>query len=222
MMAPRSFARAAPVASGALLSALVSTSGCGAPKSASTTIFDPAGATASPAPVDIASSAGIETPFPALDGSAAGGGRWVGVGLLHGAVRMSRPSNWTVRDASTDEGHSFVRYVSPNAYSFAVYERDDSAGESWREILEHYEADVAANGAKATGQRVPVATGANQGRAYTIDRKIDSKDPVLSRSREILLRGAHHVVLVQIVTSEETLARIAGELLEVYRHLEVD
>jgi hypothetical protein len=196
--------------------------GCGAPKSASTTIFDPAGATASPAPVDIASTSGIEAPYPALDGSAAGGGRWVGIGLLHGAVRLSRPSNWTIRDASTDEGHSFVRYVSPNAYSFAVYERDDSASESWREILEHYEADVTANGAKAIGQRVPIATGANQGRAYTIDRKIESKDPVLSRSREILLRGAHHVVLVQIVTSEETLARIAGELLEVYRHLEVD
>jgi hypothetical protein len=36
-----------------------------------------------------------------------------------------------------------------------------------------------------------------------------------------LLRGESHVVLVQIVTEEEGLSRISGELLRVLAHLEV-
>jgi hypothetical protein len=136
-------------------------------------------------------------------------------------VRFSRPSRWTIRDASVEPDHSYIRYVSPDAYSFAIYERSDSPGKSWPAILEHYEADLTANGAKALGQHVPVATATNQGIAYTIDRKIESKDPILSRSREFLLRGKHRIVVVQVVTQEETLARISGELLEIFRRLEV-
>ena len=66
-----------------------------------------------------------------------------------------------------------------------------------------------------------MATPSNQGRAYTVDRKIQSKEPVLSRSREILLRGDRDIVLVQIVVEEENLSRVAGELLEVLRRIEV-
>jgi hypothetical protein len=187
-----------------------------------TTVFDPSGSTANPAPVDVTTNAAVERPYPALDGAGADANRWTGVSVLNGAVRFTRPANWNIRDAGMDAGHAFIRYVSPESFSFAIYERAESADASWKDIEEHYEADVAANGAKALGQRVPMATGSNQGRAYTIDRKIESKDPVLSRSREILLRGAHHVVLIQVVTTETSLARLAGELLEVFLHLEVD
>jgi hypothetical protein len=192
------------------------------PPAAPTTVFDPSGATAAPAPIDITTNPEVEQPYPPLDGTAAGGARWTGVSVLHGAVRFTRPPGWSIRDASVELGHGFVRYVSRDAYSFAIYERDESAGASWKDIEEHYEADVTGNGAKAIGLRIPMATGTNQGRAYTVDRKIESKDPVLSRSREILLRGEHHVVLVQVVSTEENLSRIAGELLEVFLHLEVD
>jgi len=150
-----------------------------------------------------------------------GGGGWVGVSVLRNGVRFTRPSRWQIRDASLEPGHSFVRYLSPDAYSFAIYERTDSPGKSWKDILEHYEADVTANGAKAIGQRVPMATATNQGRAYTIDRKIESKEPVLSRSREVLLRGEHRIVVVQIVTSEENLSRLSDQLLEILRRIEV-
>jgi hypothetical protein len=202
----------------------IGTGACGgaAPPPPSSTIFDPSGSPASPAPVDVTSSPEIERPYPSLDGQATDAGRWSGVSVLGGAVRFSRPPRWTIRDAGLEPGHAFVRYVSPSAYSFAIYERPDSPGKSWRELLERYEGEVTANGAKAIGLRIPMATGTNQGRAYTIDRKIESKEPVLSRSREILLRGAHHVVLVQIVSTEENLSRIASELLEILRRLEVD
>lgn len=197
---------------------------CGGAAAASggptTTVFDPGG-TATAAPVDVRTSPDLEQKFPALDGPVTEGGQWVGVSILRGGVRLSHPPRWTIRDASLEAGRSFVRYVSPNAYSFAIYERSDAPGKSWSDILAHYEADVTGSGAKAIGQRVPTATSTNQGRAYTIDRKIESKTPTLSRSREILLRGDHRVVLVQIVTTEENLSRISGELLEILEHVEV-
>jgi hypothetical protein len=184
------------------------------------TVFDPGGS-GSNAPVDVTMSRDVEHPYPALDEANASGGGWIGVSVLHDGVRFTRPSRWRLRDASDEPGHAFVRYLSPEAYSFAIYERSDSPGAPWKDILEHYEADVTANGAKAVGGRVPMATGSNQGRAYTIDRKIESKEPVLSRSREFLVRGVHRVVLVQIVTSEESLARISDQLLEIIRRIEV-
>jgi hypothetical protein len=195
--------------------------GGGASTTGASTVFDPSGSAVSAAPVDVTTNPDIERPYPALDGAMVDGGRWMGVSVLRDGVRFTRPPRWTIRDAGIEPGQSFVRYVSPNAYSFAIYERSDSPGKSWRDILAHYEADVTANGATAVGQRVPMATGTNQGRAYTIDRKIESKEKVLSRSREILLRGDHRVVLVQIVTSEENLSRLSGELLEILRRVEV-
>jgi len=42
-----------------------------------------------------------------------------------------------------------------------------------------------------------------------------------SHSREILLRGDRKVVLVQIVTDEDSLSRVSDELVEVLKRLEV-
>jgi hypothetical protein len=125
-----------------------------------------------------------------------------------------------IRDASDEAGHRFIRYVSPHAYSFAIYETSDAPTDSWHDILERYEVDVAAAGAKAVGRRIAVATNANQGRAYTIERKVEAMK-TSSRSREIVLRGEHRVVLVQVVTEDDGLPRIAGEVLDVLKRLEV-
>jgi len=122
-----------------------------------------------------------------------------------------------IRGASVDPGHAFIQYVSPNAYSFGIYERSDSPADLWRDVLQRYENDVAAAGAKAIGRRVPMATGTNQGRAYTVERKT----PVPSHSREYLLRSDHRIVLVQVVTQDDNLSRLNAELLEVLTHLEV-
>lgn len=182
------------------------------------TVFDPTAANV--APVDVTSNAvsDLETAYPPLDRAETPGGvPWVGVTVVRGGVRLSRPTRWTIRDAGVDPGHAYIQYVSPNAYSFAIYERSDAPTDLWRDVEQRYEDDVAAAGAKVVGKRVPVATATNQGRAYTIERKT----PLASRSREFLVRSDHRVVLVQIVSQDEDLSRLSAEILEVMSHLEV-
>jgi hypothetical protein len=210
---------ALPVSLGTGLVLAVVLAGCGG-GSPNRTVFDPNGAKV--APVDVTTSTDLEHPYPALDSPDVPGSKgWMGVSVLGGYVRFARPRPWTVRDASLEPGHSYIRYVSPNAYSFAIYERTDGAGEAWHDLFQRYEGDVAASGAKIIGQHVPVVTAGNQGRGYMIERRIEAKPPIVSRSREILVRGERRIVLVQIVTDEENLSRIASELLDILNHLEV-
>jgi hypothetical protein len=205
----RSFAVAAALASSA----------CGGTQAPpSRTVFDP---TVQGTNIVAVGSVTLERPLPSLNVAISKASEpLMGVSILNDAIRFSRPAHWMIRDASNESGHQFIRYVSPRAYSFAIYETNDSPGDSWRDILERYEVDVAAAGAKVTGGRVAVATGTNQGRAYTIDRKVEATQ-ARSRSREILLRGDRKVVLVQVVTEEEGLSRISDELVEILKRLEV-
>jgi hypothetical protein len=209
-----------------LLPCLLVTSACGGASdpNAHKTVFDPTAAAAKPAPVALeAANQGtpaptVETSYPPLDrADPKGGPGWTGVSVLRGGVRFSRPSNWSVRDASVDPGHAFILYVSPSAYSFAIYERSDGPTDAWKDVQGRYEAQVAAAGAKVAGLHIPVATGFNQGRAYTIDRSA----PLPSRSREYLFRSEHRVVLVQVVSQETGLSRFGGELVDILGHLEV-
>jgi hypothetical protein len=207
---------------------------CGGTAADHRTVFDPKGVSPA-APVVAQTTGDVERPYPALDlGQTPGGPRWVGVSILRGGVRFSRPSRWAIRDASNDPGHAYVEYVSPRAYSFAIYERSDAPTDRWGDVQARYEADVASVGGRLLGQRIPVATSTNQGRAYTIEREPDgapeadaappndaAAPPFLSRSREILLRGDHRIVLVQIVSQDDGLARISEEISGVLRYLEV-
>jgi len=184
------------------------------------TVFDPTAAAANAAPIEVGTPTGptLEVPYPPLDrAEAKGGPPWVGVSVLRGGVRLARPNNWSIRDASVDPGRGYILYVSPNAYSFAIYERSDAPTDLWRDVQARYENDVASAGAKVVGRHVPLATALNQGRAFTVERKA----PLASRSREYLLRSDHRVVLVQVVSQDPNLTRLAPELLEVLSHLEV-
>jgi hypothetical protein len=183
-------------------------------------VFDPTAAAANAAPIEVGTPTGpaLEVPYPPLDRAEGNGSpAWLGVSVLHGGVRFARPNNWSVRDASLDAGRGYILYVSPSAYSFAIYERSDAPTDVWRDVQSRYESDVAAAGAKVVGRHVPIATGVNQGRAYTIERKT----PLPSRSREYLLRSEHRVVLVQVVSQDRDLTRLGSELLDVLSHLEV-
>ena len=207
-----------PAVKRAWLASLLITTACGG-SATNRTVFDPTGGIA---PVDVTASPDLEHPYSPLDSPDVPGSKgWIGVSVLRDSVHFARPRQWAIRDASLEPRHSYIRYVSPNAYSFGIYERGDGAGEAWGDIFQRYEGDVAASGAKIIGQHIATATTANQARAYTIERRIDAKPPVVSRSRELLVRGERHVVLLQVVTDEESLARIAGELLEVLSRLEV-
>lgn len=192
--------------------------GCGGGPAASPprTVFDPAGQSGNAVAVGWVD---VERAYPPLDvATSPAKERMTGVSILNDSVRLSRPSRWMIREASNDAGHTFVRYVSPRAYSFAVYQLSDDPSDAWQDIQQRYEVDVAAAGAKMLGQHIAMATATNQGRAYTIERKVEA---ARSRSRELLVRGDHLVVLVQVVTQEDSLARISDELLEVFKHLEV-
>jgi hypothetical protein len=147
---------------------------------------------------------------------------YLGVLVVRGGIRLSRPKDWMIREASNEPARSYIQYTSPRAYSFGIYERPDSPADLWRDILTRYEDDVASVGAKAVGKRVPVATWRGQGRAYSVERKVEAaKRPLISRSREVVLRGEHRVVIVQIVHDGEDLSAIDAELARVIGTLEV-
>jgi hypothetical protein len=147
---------------------------------------------------------------------------YMGVTIVRGGVHLSRPKSWMIREASNEPGHAYIQYVSPRAFSFAIYERADAPTDLWRDVLDRYEDDVSSVGAKVTGKRVPMATLLGQGRAFTVERKVDAaKKPFISHSREFLVRGAHRVVLVQIVHSSENLSAMDAEIMRAVSTLEV-
>jgi hypothetical protein len=127
-----------------------------------------------------------------------------------------------LRDGNNSPGQAFVRYVSPSAYSFALYERPESPTELWLDVMKRFENDTRAAGAKILGKRIPTSGALGQGRAYTVERSVEApKRPLISRSREVLLRGEHRVILAQIVYEGDALDSVDVELLRVMSTLEI-
>jgi hypothetical protein len=140
--------------------------------------------------------------------------RFIGVSVLKDQVYFSRPSNWRIRNASNRPGEPYIQYISPNAYSFAIYQRRDPPDDPWKAIIDRYTADVESVGAKIVGRLVPMATSNGQGRAFTVERSVEAaKRPLEGTSREIVLRSGKMVVLVQIVHQEQNLEAVDDELL---------
>lgn len=171
----------------------------------------------------VSSGGDFEQAYPPLD--------WVptppavayrGVTVVRGGIHLSRPTDWIIRDGDNAPGQAFVQYLSPNAYSFAIHERPESPREPWHPVMQRFEDDVASLGAKLVGSGVPMATALGQGRAYTVERPVEAaKEPIISRSREYLVRGATRIVLVQIVHEGEDLSAVDAELMRVISTLEV-
>jgi hypothetical protein len=160
-------------------------------------------------------SQAFERPYPRLNWpEKTENPRFVGVSVLQGQVYFSRPRNWRVRNASNRPGEPYIHYVSPNAYSFAIYQRRDPPDDTWQQIIERYTADTESVGAKIIGRLVPMATSNGQGRAFSVDRSVEAtKRPLESHSREIVLRSGEMVALVQIVHQENNLEAVDDELL---------
>ncbi len=147
---------------------------------------------------------------------------YLGVIVLRDGIRISRPKSWIIREASSEPGRAYIQYIAPLAYAFNIYERPDSPLDLWRDVVTHYENDLQASGAKAVGSRVPFATFQGQGRAYSIERLVEvAKRPLVSHSREYLIRGEHRVVLVQVVHEGTDMSSIDHELMRVLTTLEV-
>jgi len=165
----------------------------------------------------------FEQRYPPLDLDAAGENPdYLGYTVLRGGVHVSRPKTWMLRDGNNSPGQAFVRYISPNAYSFALYERPESPSELWLDVMKRFENDTRASGAKILGKRIPTSGALGQGRAYTIERSVEApKRPLISHSREVLLRGEHRVILAQIVYEGDALDAVDAELLRVMSTLEI-
>jgi hypothetical protein len=207
-----------PIAAGLVALALA---GCGGGPSAiatsNRTFYDWA------VPTESAGKLEFEEHYPPLDLSAAQPfPEYVGVTVLRHGIHLSKPKDWILRDASNQPGQAYVGYISPNAYSFAVYERPEAPSTPWLDMMKRFEDDTQSLGAKIFGKRVPIATGIGQGRAYDVTRNVEAaKSPLVSRSREYLVRGATRVVLVQIVYEGDDLTLVNPELLRVVDTLEV-
>jgi hypothetical protein len=165
----------------------------------------------------------FERPYPPLDLHARPGGtEYVGVSVLGGTVRLSRPTGWRIRRASLSPERRYIEYVSPEEFLFAIYERLDSPADPWLGVLGRYEEDAKAKGAELLGARIPVATWNTQGREYVVRRTVrGQRAPYANMSREVLLRSEHRVDLVEIVHQGETPTLITPELLRVMETIEV-
>jgi len=166
----------------------------------------------------------LESPYPPLDKQEAPPlPQYVGISLMGGAVRISRPRDWVIRAGSTNAEHRWVEYVSPNEYMVAIYETVESPSERWFEVMDRYEDQAKKKGAELLGQRVPMATANAQGRAYLVRRAVAAaKGPMINYANEYILRSDHRIVLLQIVRHDQKLAPMDAELRRVVETFELD
>ncbi|MBK8253327.1 MAG: hypothetical protein IPK82_11765 [Polyangiaceae bacterium] len=150
-------------------------------------------------------NASYETYFEKLNIDAtAQAPRYVGVGILEGDVRLSRPIDWYVRGADYNPETRFISYQSPRQFLFSIYERIDHPEDSWADVLRRFEGDLRDQGAQILAGRVPVASANAQGRSYLLKTKVAAKPAYQSYSHEILLRSERRLLLVQVVHGENT------------------
>ncbi len=172
-----------------------------------------------------AEHAALERPHPRLDWPRhAESPPFVGVELLQGAVRLSRPRSWVLRDASDSPGAAYAHYVSPRGYSFSIYQRRATPGVPWRDILRRYEERLTREGVPLTPAPSVLATARGDGRLYSFRLTAVHNDETLAvdgRCIEMLLRGRSRLVLVQVVHQGQELSGTRGELLRALSSLEV-
>jgi hypothetical protein len=145
----------------------------------------------------------FETYFKPLDAtSTERTPRIVGVGVLSGDVRLGRPIDWYIRSADNSPQHRFISYQSPRQFLFSIFERIDSPEETWTDVERRYEADVATEGSTILAGRMPVATANTQGRAYIVKTKVPARPEYQGYAHEVLIRGEHRLMLVQIIHGE--------------------
>jgi len=165
----------------------------------------------------------FETPYPPLDlAKKDPNPEYTGVEVLHGKVRLSRPSNWIVRAASDRPGERYIQYLSPREYVFSVYERRELPNALWADVVARYEESLKKNNAEILHKGVPIATWNGQGRAYLVRRRVPAaKTRFINVSREFLIRGEDRLVLVQIIHPTSGVEPISVELKRVIDTLEL-
>lgn len=167
----------------------------------------------------------LESPYPSLDKTDAPAPlpQYMGVSVLGGAARFSRPKEWVIRSGSVRPEHRYIEYVSPHEYMVSIYELVESPLDPWIDIMDRYEDTSKKAGADFVGQRIPMATWNAQGRAYTVKRAVAAaKAPLVNYANEYLLRSDNRILLLQIVHHSENLAPMDDELRRVVETFQVD
>lgn len=154
----------------------------------------------------------LEAPVAELDGELAQQ-PFIGVEILGGVARYSRPADWVIRRGSVRPEARFIEYVSPRQVVISVYERLESPRDTWTSILGRYESETEKQGGTLLGKGVPLATYDSQARAYDVRRGIPAgSEPFVSYSREYVVRSDHRIVLVQIVRPRDDFGEAAPQL----------
>ena len=126
--------------------------------------------------------------------------RRVGVAVLDGDVRFSRPIDWYLRTADYTPERRLISYQSPRQFVFTIYEKTDPTGVPWGVLLQKYEKDVSKSGSKIISARVPLATANSQGRSYLIKTMVPSRpEDYETFAHEVIVRSRKRILLVQIV-----------------------
>ncbi|HSC89901.1 MAG TPA: hypothetical protein VLC09_21670, partial [Polyangiaceae bacterium] len=135
-------------------------------------------------------------------------------------ARISRPKDWVIRRGSIRPEGRFIEYVSPRQVIFSVYERLESPRDTWSTVLGRYEEDTKAQGGEFLGPAVPHAAFNAPSRAYDVRRGVPvGKEPLVSFSREYVVRSENRILLVQIVRPREEYGEATEELTRVVQSL---
>ncbi len=128
--------------------------------------------------------------------------RRVGVAVLDGDVRLSRPVDWYLRTADYTPERRMISWQSPRSFVFTIYEKVDPVRVTWDALLERYEADALKNGSTILAGRIPFSTANSQGREYILKTAIAARPDLESFAHEIVVRSPNRVLLVQVVHGE--------------------
>ncbi len=144
--------------------------------------------------------------------------RRVGVAVLEGDVRFSRPVDWYLRTADYTPERRFISYQSPRQFVFNIYERTDPVGVTWDELLKRYEDSVEQNGSELLASRIPTSTSNAQGRSYFVKTPVPARPDLESFAHAILVRSSERVLLVQVVHGPD-IDDFAGEIVDAVRSM---
>lgn len=173
-------------------------------------------------PTGVALEDWLEKPFDELDLPKGKSFSYDGVEILGGVARFSRPQDWVIRRGSKRSEGRFIEYVSPRQTVFSIYERIESPREPWHVVLSRFEEETEAQGGKLVGKSVPLATFDSQARAYNVERSIPAgKEPLVSYSREYIVRSSHRIIHVQVVRPRADFGDAEPELMQVVSSMRV-
>jgi len=158
--------------------------------------------------------------FPPLDREpTARLARRVGVAVLDGDVRFSRPIDWYLRTADYTPERRQISYQSPRQFVFTIYEKTDPVEVTWGVLLDRYEEDVKNAGSQILSARVPVATANAQGRSYLLKTELPARPKnVETFAHEIMVRSDERILLVQVV-HEQNIEPAIDEVVDALRSM---